>query len=101
MNCFITKKGKIIDCNGEPHSLLCKRQFGIDLYDYLTIACRIMFYRDKLAIETRHKLTKEEIKVIKKLLKNNNIYSVVCEVNGKFKVKNSFRPVRSINWINN
>jgi len=100
MNCFITKTGKRINCNGEPHDHLCKRKFNMELYNYLSYSCRIAIHQDMLAIEANHKLTNAEVKQINLILKHSDIYVIISGIKGRYKEISKFRPIRKLPNVN-
>ena len=91
-NCIITKTGKRIDCTAAMHQIICKQQLKITLTQFMNEGgCRVLIRNDTMAVEFYEPLTDKQNQIVKKLLKEQPIYVMVCA----FKAIKKFRPIRS------
>jgi len=97
MNCLISKQGKMVECQGADHRILSVKIFKQQLGKFLcTGGCRIKVHFDVLAIEAGQKLTAIQLSIVNSILRNNEIYEIVRQINGEFNRKESFRRIRRL-----
>jgi len=96
MNCLITKQGKVIECNGgTPHEVICVGTLKITLKKFLTKQSGIRIKRkwpnsEALAIEYYDKPSEAQLRVIRKILRQDDYYTVVLNL----RTISKFRPIR-------
>ena len=85
MNCLINQQGKIVECaGGAPHDVICRRKFGYDLNTFLLdkggVRIRAgVVCAELIAIEYCSPPTKEQQRVIRKILRGGRYFTVVTE----------------------
>lgn len=100
MNCLITQTGKRIDCdNGQTHEVVCKHKLGIPADRFLLkqggIRVKVCWPdSETIAIEYYHRLTEKQENAIKKILRENDYYAIILNM----QVITKFRPIRSFDF---
>lgn len=95
-NCLITKEGKVIDCNGgAPHEVICVGTLKVSLNKFLTKLSGIRIKKgwpdtEALAIEYYDKPTEQQLRVIRRILRQDDYYTVVLNL----RTISKFRPIR-------
>ncbi len=95
-NCLITKEGKVIDCNnGTPHAVICVKMFKVTLNKFLTKLSGVRVKKgwpdtEALAIEYYDKPTEQQLRVIRRILRQDDYYTVVLNLRTIIK----WRPIR-------
>ena len=95
MNCLITKQGRILDCGGITHDRVCERELHLDLDLFLSDFCGVRIKvgsLESIAIEFYYKPSDIQMRIIRKILRENNYYTVILVR----KVIRKFRPIRGI-----
>ena len=96
-NLIITKDGKAYYLNGEQHHIFVSLKFKMSLKKFLESGgVRVKTYRDHIAIEAGRPLTAKQKAVIRRVLKDNDYFSLVISVGDRYGKIERFRPIRSV-----
>lgn len=101
MNCLITKRGRIIDCDGNKmHDVICERVLKVKLRTFLLEQGGIRIKQgwsdsETLAIECHTKKpTPTQQAIIQSILRENDYYTIVLN----FRTITKFRPIRGFEF---
>lgn len=97
MNCLINKQGKVVECQGADHEILCVRILKQRLNKFLDSGgCRVKIHFDTLAVECNQILMPIQVSIINGILRNNEIYQIVSQIKGIPAEQQSFRCIRGL-----
>jgi hypothetical protein len=104
MNSFIIDKtGKRIACHfGMTHDILISHEYGCSIKKFLKGGgIRVMVRPEVMAVEFRS-INQEQVKVLTKALKEQDIFCIVTDDGNKHNRIERFRPIRSLHssWFN-
>ena len=95
-SCLITKRGRVIECNGSrQHEIICKRKLKMSLDDFILKRGGVRIHvntidSEHIAIEYHDKPTDKQMRIIRRILQQGDYYTVVLAR----KVIRKFRPIR-------
>lgn len=99
-NVLITKAGKIVECfSGSTHEATCLRELHVKLQDFLCKhgGIRVMagcIDVETVAVEYYFKPTAIQIRILHKILRKDNYYTVLLGLG----IITKFRPIRSFDF---
>jgi hypothetical protein len=95
-SCLITKRGKVVDCNGNrQHEIICKRVLKIGLDDFVLKRGGVRVKADSIdpeyiAIEYHDRPSDAQMRIIRRILRRDDYYTVVLV----HRTIQKFRPIR-------
>ena len=96
-NFLLTKNGVLHTTAGIQHNIYVQRTLKVSLKQFLKSGgVRVKTHRDHIAIEAGLPLTDAQMWHINRALKQDDYYSMVVSIGGKYGKKEKFRPIRRI-----
>ena len=95
-SCLITKRGRMVDCSaGRQHDIICKRVLKIDLDNFILKRGGVRIHvntinSEHIAIEFHDKPTDAQMRIIRRILRRDDYYTVVLVR----QTIQKFRPIR-------
>lgn len=97
MKLLITKHGKVIDHSGVTHNIAAKINGFKSLADFFNSGgVRIKQQSVLLCIESKKVLTQKQRDYINQLIRENQIFDIIADINGKTTTNYSFRRIKKL-----
>lgn len=94
---LITPQGARHRMGGEQHNIYCRRAFKVSLKTFLAKGgVRVKVFRDCVAIESGTVLSNTQKRLLRRVLKQDNYYSMTVCIGGRWANKETMRPIRSM-----
>ena len=96
-NYLIKADGARFVTTGMRHETYCRTTFKMLLKNFLKAGgCRVKTFREHIAIETGEPLTVPQRQTVCRILHDDNYYTMVICIGGKWNEKEKFRPIRKV-----
>ena len=96
-NFLITSYGQRYNTCGTQHNIYVRLRFRTTLKMFLRHGgVRVKTHGEHIAIESGEPLTADQRAVIRRELKQDDYYSLVISIGGKYGKKEKFRPIRRV-----